>query len=100
MTLAQWLDELRGRGEKPIPPDHSIFDYAETVGLSEGLLTLHWRVFKSRFIDSNKTQKDWRLKLLNSVRGNWYRLWYHNGQGRMVVSTVGTQAALEWGVEL
>jgi biotin operon repressor len=100
LTLAQWLDELRARGEKPIPPDHSIFDYAETVGLSEGLLTLHWRVFKSRFIDSNKTQRDWRLKLLNSVRGNWYRLWYHNGQGRMVVSTVGTQAALEWGVQL
>jgi hypothetical protein len=57
-------------------------------------------VFKSRFIDSNKTQRDWRLKLFNSVRGNWYRLWYHNGQGRMVVSTVGTQAALEWGVQL
>jgi|GEM_PF-2874386 len=97
VTLKAWLDALRDVGEKPIPPNHAVFDYAEKVGLSELMITLHWRVFKARHIESEKLHKDWRRKLVDSIKGNWYRLWCVGNNGKMALTTAGIQAQREWG---
>lgn len=97
ITLKSWIEGLRELGEKPIPPNHPIFDYAELVGLSELMITLHWRVFKARHLESGKCQRDWRRKLSDSIKGNWYRLWYAGNGGKMALTTAGIQAQREWG---
>lgn len=97
LLLPEWIAALKAKGEKPIPPGHPIIDYAERIGITEEMLVVHWRVFKARHMDGDRRQADWRRKLLISIQGNWYKLWFVDAQGRMCWTTPGIQAQREWG---
>lgn len=90
-TFSSWLKELEARSEIPIPEDDPIFDYAESAGIPADFLSLAWAEFKARYSASDKKYKDWRATFRNAVRANWFKLWWHDGQG-YVLTTVGQQA--------
>ena len=76
ITLKAWLAMCKAKGEKPIPADDPVYAYAEQVGISTELLALHWAEFKLRRGEAAKRQRDWRQTFRNSVRDNWFRLWW------------------------
>jgi len=96
MTLRTMLALCRELGVKAIPPDDPVWAYCEQVGISRDLLALHWAEFKGRRIDTLKRQRGlygWRQTFLNSVKANWYRLWFiPAGGGAAELTSVGRQA--------
>lgn len=93
--LKAWLSDLKARGEKPVPPDDPIFDYATRVKLPEEFLSLAWLAFKHRYTTQHpdKRYRDWRKVFRNAVEGNWAKLWWLDpAAGTYGLTTVGQQA--------
>jgi hypothetical protein len=93
--LKAWLSGLKARGEKPVPPDDPIFDYATRVKLPEEFLSLAWMAFKHRYTTQHpdKRYRDWRKVFRNAVEGNWSKLWWLDpAAGTYGLTTVGQQA--------
>ncbi len=91
VTFPGWLDRLREAGEKPIPDDDPVFDYAERAGIPAEYLRATWVEFKARYSLVDKKYKDWRAVFNRAVRGNWFELWWHDGSGYQL-TTKGRQA--------
>lgn len=94
-TLQVFLDRCKADGVKPIPEDDPIFDYAHAVGLTDAMLALCWFVFKGRYREESKGQKDWRAHFRNAVKRNWYSLWFIGNDGSAALTTAGKQATRE-----
>lgn len=92
LTLRAWLAECKAKGEQPIPPADPVFAYCDTVGIDRELLALHWREFKARRSESRKRQRDWRATFRNSVRDNWFKLWFLRPGCEAQLTTQGLQA--------
>jgi hypothetical protein len=93
ISLQTFLAECKRAGEKPIPDGDPVFAYADKVGLPHEFLGLHWREFKDRYqAPDSKRYKAWRTVFLKSVKCNWLKLWWLNGDGQYVLTTAGQQA--------
>jgi hypothetical protein len=93
IALTTFLENCRSSGEQPIPDGDPVFDYAAKVGIPFEFLQLHWLEFKARYSEEGaKRYKDWRAVYRKSVRGNWFKLWWMNGDGACALTTVGEQA--------
>ena len=96
ITLADALAVARAAGVKAIPADDAIWAYAADVGIPEDFIELAWHEFKVRRGDATKRQRGlvgWRKAFRNSVRDNWFRLWFIPAGRRVAeLSTVGKQA--------
>lgn len=93
-----WLERCAAEGVKPIPEGDPVFAYCDTVGISADLLGMHWREFKRARAAASKRQagiEGWRQAFRNSVRGNWYQLWYLKPGSEAVLTTRGEQARRE-----
>lgn len=98
VTLAEALEVAKAWGERAIPADDPIWAYAGEVGIPEEFLELAWHEFKARRYGASKRQRGlrgWRQTFRNSVRDNWYRLWFIPALGQVAqLSTVGKQAMM------
>lgn len=92
LTLRAWLAQCDERGEKPIPADDPVFGYCDRVGIGRDTLHLHWDEFKQRRGESRKRQADWRQTFRNSVRDNWFRLWFIPPGRPAELTSAGRQA--------
>lgn len=90
VTFSRWLEIVKEQNEKPIPEDSPIFEYAKDAGIDPDYLRLAWVEFKARYTDDNKRYKDWRAVFSKAVRGNWFKLWWHDGNGYQL-TTLGQQ---------
>jgi hypothetical protein len=97
--LAEFLDQCRERGEKPIQPGDSIFKFADDTKIPRGYIRLAWREFLRRHTAPGaKRQKDWRAHFRNSVRGNWGKVWYfptEGGEAGLTTVGIGLQREME-----
>lgn len=91
ITFDQWIAKLQQTGEKPIPDNDKIREYSIDSGLPHEYLLLCWQEFKEKYTGHPKKYKDWRATFRNCVRGNWYKLWWHDGTDYKL-TTVGMQA--------
>jgi len=91
-TFAAWLEKTRLAGEKPVSPEDPIFGYAERIGLTEDMLRAQWVEFKTRYLKNEKKYVDWRTVFANSVRSNWFKLWFCDDSGQYRLTTVGIMA--------
>lgn len=96
-TIEQWLERCKAAGQRPIPEGHAALVYAETIGMPDDIVKLHWSEFKRRHRRNGRRQADWGLKFLNSIEGNWYGLWYIGDAGRCLLTTKGKQAMMAAG---
>jgi hypothetical protein len=92
LSLANFLAICKAAGEKPIPENDPVFEYCDAAGIDRDILLLHWAEFKNRRTAQGKRQRDWRQTFRNSVRDNWYRLWYLKPGGAAQLTTQGLQA--------
>lgn len=91
-TLRSFMDSCKSTGEMCIPEDDPIYDYAEKVGLSDDMLRVCWKEFCAAYLQSPKTQADWRSHFRNAVRRNWYKLWFFRDDEPAAWTTSGEQA--------
>lgn len=92
MTLKTFLESCKASGEKPVPADDPIFEYADRVGLDDEMLAVAWAEFKARYLPTAKRQRDWRAHFRNAVRRNWYSLWFLKEGEQARWTTAGEQA--------
>jgi hypothetical protein len=93
ISLKTFIENCKVAGEKPIPDDDPVIDYAEKVGIPPDFLRLQWREFVDRYKDPDaKKYKLWRVVFRKSVRGCWFKLWYIDEKGQYVLTTIGVQA--------
>lgn len=89
--IQSFLDACRVAGEKPILETDPIFNYATQSGIPLDFLRLAWYEFLEIHRTSPKRYADWRAAFRNCVRGNWYKLWWINGDDYQLTTT-GMQA--------
>ncbi len=90
VTFTGWMKIIKESGEKPIPENSPIFEYAKDAGICDDYLRLAWVEFKARYTDDSKRYKDWRAVFSKAVRGNWFKLWWNDGNGYQL-TTLGLQ---------
>lgn len=92
VSFRTWAQAIRASGEKLIPDDDPVFDYARTAEIPHDFIHLAWTEFTARHsAEGAKMYKDFRRAFRNCVRGNWYRLWVCDANGYRL-STNGEQA--------
>lgn len=97
ITFETFKAECAAKGEQLIPADSAVMRYAEDVGIPDTFLRLAWREFTRKYGEGQKKQKGvrgWRQAFDNSVRGNWSKLWYFEGD-ECKLTTAGKQADRE-----
>lgn len=93
VNLENWLSSLAD-DERAIPDNDPIFDYAEKAGIPVDYLELAWLRFRESMLAKGNLQagsKGWRAHFRNAVQGNWYKLWYFDGEGKCILTTAGVQ---------
>jgi hypothetical protein len=85
-----WRESLGD--ELAIPENDPIFDYAEKTGIPIDFLELSWKRFVEDMRERGTRKKDWRMHYRNAVRGNWFKLWWFDGDGVCRLTTTGEQA--------
>lgn len=98
ITFAAFVQSCRDAGEKPLPRDHAVFDFASDAGIPVEFLELAWREFARQYRGTTKTQagvRGWRQKFENCVRRNWFKLWWFPEVGRCDLTTAGVQLKRE-----
>lgn len=92
ITFDVWISKCKEANESPIPEDDKVFKYIKEVGLPVEYLRLHWSEFKDRYSGQTKRYIDWKRTFLNSVKSNWFRLWFIDNNGEYLLTTQGKQA--------
>lgn len=94
IAFQDWLDSIGDRDA--IPEDDPIFGECDKSGLLPDWIGIAWGRFEADMREKGKKQagdKGWRAHFRNSVRGNWYRLWWIR-DGQSGLTTQGEQARL------
>lgn len=89
MTFLNFLDECKAKGEMPIPEDDPIFTFAEEAGIDLDWMRLAWLEFSNKYRNDSKRYADWRATFRNAIRGNWYKIWYCDSEGKMQLTSQG-----------
>lgn len=89
VSLKTFLANCKEKGEKAIPENDPVFDFADKAGIPDEWLRLAWREFVDRYDDGRKRYRDWRKTFRNAVRGNWFKVWYCAEDGKMALSSQG-----------
>lgn len=92
ISFETYLEQCKSENKRPISETDAVFEYARKAGIPQEFLRLQWLEFKARFSSPNtKKYKSWPLAFGNSVRGNWFNLWYVKDD-TYFLSTQGLQA--------
>lgn len=94
-TLKTYLAECKTAGVKPIPDDHAVRRYCESVGVSMDMAAIAWMRFREEHITGTRKAKryaDWPAAFHNSVKANWYKIWVVNAEGEANWTSLGIQA--------
>jgi hypothetical protein len=92
--ISKFLENCKETGDDPIPETDPIFTYTSEAKIPDDFLHLYWLEFVERNKESGKRYKDWRSAFRNAVRGNWYKLWWLDGESYLL-STNGKQAEMK-----
>lgn len=94
ITLTTFFANCAAKGELPIPDDDPIFADSAKTRVPPEFLELCWLEFKDVHVKNGKRQKDWRATFRNCVRSEWYRLWYTDENGNVLLTSRGRAAQL------
>lgn len=89
VALKTFIAGCKEKGEKAIPDDDPVFDFADKAGIPDEWLRIVWREFAARYSDGSKRYKDWRKTFRNAVRGNWFKVWYCGEDGKLALTSQG-----------
>lgn len=97
IELSAYCAKCAADGVDEVPPEHSVFRYAEQIELPIEFLELGWLYFRDRYW-TGKKQKDWPRTFENYVKGGFLKLWYRDHESNAwALTTAGKQAKLAHG---
>ena len=94
ITLTTFFANCAAKGELPIPDNDPIFADSAKTRVPPEFLELCWLEFKDIHVKNGKRQKDWRATFRNCVRSEWYKLWYTDENGNVLLTSRGRAAQL------
>lgn len=89
ITLKTYLDNCKQENKKAIPDNSIVFKNAEKLKIPEELIHLCWLKFKDSHIEKKKKYKDWESAFNNCVKDNWYKIWFKDSEGNLVITSQG-----------
>jgi phage replication O-like protein O len=75
-TLAEYIEQCKQAGVEALQDGSEAHTVADGLGLSDDMLATAWYEFKERYIKSDKKYANWVKAFSNSIRQNWYKIWY------------------------
>lgn len=91
VNFESWMASLP-EGVPAIPDDHSVFAYADRVGMPLDFVSLAWEWFKREYRKKpRKLYADWPSHFRNAVEKGWGSLWRISGEGEYFLTTAGKQ---------
>ena len=93
ITFATFMKQRNEAGVPHISPDHHVYTYAEDASIPTWFLEIAFHEFAEKYTKENKRYKDWEKVFANSVRYNWFKLWWINEANEYELSNLGRQAA-------
>jgi hypothetical protein len=94
VTLAEYVAQCEERDVAPVPAGDTIFEWADSIGLPVAWLELAWFAFEQKYREGKSATKryaDWRAVFRTSLRENWLKLWWLDGE-QWKLTTTGMQA--------
>jgi len=97
VTLSQWLQDTKAKGEKAVSDYQPLWDHCEKVGIPVEWIEIAWLKFRDRYTTDEKAKRKcyvgWRKVFLRAVEENWLHLWFWSeGDGQFRLTTVGVTA--------
>jgi len=93
ILFSEFIKQCQEQNEKPIPEGDGVFKIAEQSGVTNEMLKLCWLEFADKYSgNSKKKYTDWRQVFQNCVRDNWYKLWYADHDGNILLTSEGRMA--------
>lgn len=92
VTFDTFAEACRAAGEKLVPDDDPILEYAEDAGIPDDWLRMSWIEFRTRYSGNAKRYADWRATFRNAVRNNWFKFWRADNSGALSLTTEGITA--------
>jgi len=98
-TLKTFLSDCEACEVDPIPEDHIVFENAKKIGIAYDMVLVAWFKFKDSYLNDkpSKVYVDWRSVFNRSVKENWYKLWWADGNGVVAWTSSGQQAKALYG---
>lgn len=95
IRLSTFIALVKEADEKFLPDDDPIYEYAQTIGLTQDMLRVAYLKFKDRYTDEDKRYADWRRVFRKSVKERWMKLWYLDAASGKVQLTTDGRLAME-----
>jgi hypothetical protein len=79
MTLAEFMALCKATGERVIPDDDPIWEFADKVGIEREMISIAWIAFKRYWLTGEgkgKRKTEWRETFLNAIRQNRDGIWH------------------------
>ena len=92
ITFATFMKQRDEANLPHISPDHHVYTYAEDVGIPDSFLEIAFHEFAEKYTKEGKKYKDWEKAFANSVRYNWFKLWWLNEANEYELTSQGRQA--------
>ena len=92
ITLSTFMKQRDEAGLPHISPDHHVYTYADDAGIPTSFLEIAFHEFAEKYTKEGKKYKDWEKAFANSVRYNWFKLWWLNEANEYELTSQGRQA--------
>lgn len=92
MTFKQYREQCAREGKPMVTLEAEAFTYARSIGLPDPFVRLAWAEFKHVYEPTQKRYKDWPKAFANSIRNNWFKLWFFdNKTNSYALTSIGQQ---------
>ncbi len=98
IELKTFLEDCKANGERPLRDYAPLWNYVQDARLPMDFVALAWVEFMRRFgaggVKEKNRQANWRQTFRNYVERNFLKLWYIDGDGAYLLTTLGKQAQI------
>jgi phage replication O-like protein O len=89
ISLKKFIEQCKQENKPVLSKDSIVFKNAEKLNIDPLWLRACWLKFKEAHIEKNKRQSDWIATFNNCVKDNWYKIWYKDNDGNMILTSQG-----------
>lgn len=89
ITFKKFYESCKAKKETMISDNDPIFEFSMKAKIPDEFIHIAWNEFKSQYMESTKRYKDWRSVFRNCVRGNWFKIWFTDINGDVVLTGQG-----------
>lgn len=89
ISLQKYIDNCKQENKPLLPKESIVFKNAENMSIDMLWLRACWLKFKEANLEKSKRQADWIATFNNCVKDNWYKMWFKDNEGNMILTSQG-----------